>query len=121
MSLKDLRKLLIECHDVGYLTEEFAEEASLKALIYINRTKRTDDRWIKEEALSHFHYKLVRKWRMIDFNKSPFSYINRMASNSLLDILKRENLYHHKQHIYLEIVQERIKKPAPIKKQANHE
>lgn len=104
----ELKRLLRECHDKGYLTEEFAIEASLKACIYIAKKDRTYCHQIKEEALSHFCYKLVRKWDNLDPDKSPFTYINQMAYTSLLDVYRKEDRYNNRKKAYLEVVKGKL-------------
>lgn len=92
----DLKALLRECHDKGYLTNEFAVEALKIANIHIAKKDRSYCHQIKEETIAHFSSKLVRKWNMLNPEKSPFSYINTMAYTSLLDVSKKEDLYKRK-------------------------
>lgn len=92
----DLKILLRECHEKGYLTNEFALKASQMAYVHLAKKDRSFCRDIKEEAISHFYFKLVRKWRMLDPDKSPLSYINSMLYTSLLDISKKEHSYKKK-------------------------
>ncbi len=103
-----LRGLLRECHEKGYLTEEFAIEASLKAHIYLAKRDTSYSSEIKEEAISHFYYKLVRKWHQIDPEKSPFSYINTMVYTSLLDVTKREGRWHDKKKCFTNIIKGKL-------------
>ena len=104
----ELKRLLRECHDKGYLTEEFAVEANLKACIYLAKKDKTYSHYLKQEAMSHFNYKLVRKWRGLDPNKSPFTYINRMIYTSLLDVYRRESRYENRKKTYLEVVKGKL-------------
>jgi len=92
----DLKALLRECHDKGYLTNEFAIEALKIAHIHVAKKDRSYCHQIKEETIAHFSSKLVRKWSMLNPERSPFSYINSMAYSSLLDISKKEKLYKEK-------------------------
>lgn len=106
--MKDLKKLLKECHDLGELTEEFAQEASEKARICINL--KTKDQYIRDESLSYFHTKIVRKWHMIDPTKSPFTFINRMAHMAMIDIIRKEKRHEEKKNILITICNEYKKK-----------
>jgi len=92
----DLKALLRECHNKGYLTNEFAIEALKIAHIHVAKKDRSYCHQIKEETISHFSSKLVRKWRLLKPEKSPFSYLNSMAYTSLLDISKKEHAYKNK-------------------------
>lgn len=81
MNLKDeLRK----CKKLGFLTNEFATMAIEIASKRIN--KRSDlPHAVRDDALSAFSLKLVRKWELINPEKYPQNYINLMASSSLID------------------------------------
>ena len=94
--LTDLKILLKECHDLGYLTEAFAIQATKVAYIHYAKKDFSWDAELREDTISHFYYKLVRKWKMLDPKKSPLSYLNAMLYTSLLDIAKKEKLYKDK-------------------------
>ena len=90
-----LKDLLQECHDKGYLTDEFALEAMAKAKIHI------DKRWtipfaVRDDAYGNFCLKLVKYWHKIDPKKSPFSFLNMMAGNVLTDELRKYDRHEKK-------------------------
>jgi hypothetical protein len=76
------------CHELGELTEEFAIIAIEIASKQINR-KKAIPYSVREEAISSFSLKLVRKWHLIKPDKYPQSYINLMASSTLIDIQRK--------------------------------
>jgi len=109
--MRDFKQLLKECHELGYLTDEFALACCIHADIQIAKKDLSYDPYIKAEAKSHFFYKLVRKWQKIDPAKSPFSYLNSMIYTSILDVSTRENLYHRKKAEFLNVVQGKLNIP----------
>ena len=87
-----MKEQLQECHDKGYLTDDFAILAMSLAEKRINRKKNQNIPFsAREEAYSTFCYKLVTKWQKISPDKSPNSYINLMAHNCLMDVLRSFN------------------------------
>jgi hypothetical protein len=83
-----MKEQLEECHTLGYLTEEFAVIAMSIASKQINRRKAIPYS-VREEAISSFSLKLVRKWHLIKIDGYPQSYINMMASSTLIDIQRK--------------------------------
>lgn len=83
-----MKEQLEECHRLNYLTNEFAIIAIEIASKQINRRKAIPFS-VREEAISSFSLKLVRKWKLIKSDKYPQSYINMMASSTLIDIQRK--------------------------------
>jgi len=89
----DPKKLLQDCFDVGYLTNDFAIWAIDVAEKQINR--RFDiPAYAREEALGVFQLKLVRKWEKLSPEKNPKSYIQAMAYTSLMDEMRKYKKNH---------------------------
>ena len=85
---EDLKK----CHNLGYLTEEFATLAMEAARERIFSGKnQTIPHCAKEEAFGNFCLKLTMKWEQIDPEKHPKAYLHFMAHNCLMDILRKFN------------------------------
>jgi len=55
--MSELKEMVKKCHDVGYLTEEFAIEAIRRAKAHINGKWRIPEQ-AREEAVSNFSFKL---------------------------------------------------------------
>ena len=85
---EDLKK----CHEVGYLTEEFAilAMAAAKERIFSGKNQNIPH-CAKEEAFGNFCLKLTMKWEQIDPTKHPKAYLHFMAHNCLMDILRKFN------------------------------
>lgn len=84
-----MQEKLRECHRLGYLTNEFATMAMDIAKKRINNHKNQNIPYsAREEAFSIFCFKLTTKWEKIDPEKYPGSYLNFMAHNCLMDVLR---------------------------------
>lgn len=87
-----MKEALKECHELGYLTEEFAKKCMSLAEKKINNKKnRAIPYSVREEAFSVFCFKLTSNWHKIDPEKYPSSYVNFMAHNCLMDLLRGFN------------------------------
>ena len=84
-----MQEKLRECHKLGYLTDDFAILAMDVAKKRINNHKNQNIPYsAREEAFSVFCFKLTTKWGKIDPEKYPGSYLNFMAHNCLMDVLR---------------------------------
>jgi len=86
--MSDMREALTECHKLDELTEEFTLMAMNHCHIYLNK-KQHIPYSAREEAQSDFCFRLVKSWRNISPDKSPFSYLTSMASSSLIDVQRK--------------------------------
>lgn len=89
----NLKELLQDCINVGYLTNDFAIVAIDLAKTRLNSRQDIPEA-AREEALGRFTEKLVRKWESIDPEKNIKSYINSMAYTSLMDELRKYQKNH---------------------------
>jgi uncharacterized protein YerC len=86
--MNDMKEALRECYELDRLTNRFSIMAINHCRIQVDK-KRQVPFEARDEAVSDFAYKLVKSWRNIKPDKSPFSYLSLMASSCLLDVQKR--------------------------------